>query len=277
MVLTTDVYWDINGVPLQSLAYNITTWGGDLQSPPPLRGTDLTIPYRPGTVFLQRRPDGRTMNINMWVQGSDVDGKVPTSATMRAEFEKNFKMLRNLFWNQGRQIAITKRWKDYGSNTVQTATALAVFASGFAPEMQGNAHATYSVELYLSDPFFYGLEVTTNFAAVATSNQAINVLGDYETTALTFQFDGARNNMRLTNASEGVYVNVANNLGSGQSIVIDADNFTAKKNGSTNVIGSVTNFGHPYWFVLRPGVQNVSLTSSSGAGSGVLKYRPRWL
>src|SRR6187431_1687523 len=103
MVLTTDVYWDINGVPLATLAYNISTYGGDIQSPPPLRGEDLTIPYRPGTIFLQRRPNGRSMTISMWVQGSDVDGKAPTSVTARAEFEKNFKMLRNLFWNQGKQ------------------------------------------------------------------------------------------------------------------------------------------------------------------------------
>jgi Phage tail protein. len=280
MALSTDVYWDIGGVPLQTLAYNITTFGGDLNSPPTLRGEDLTIPYRPGTVFTQRRPNGRTITFNMWVQGSDVDGKVPTSVTQRAEFEKNFKMLRNLFWNQGNQVNVTKRWKDYGSSVVQTATAKAVFSSGISPEMQGNSHASYSVEMYLSDPFFYGPQQTITFAALATSNQTFTVLGDYETTEILVDFDGARNNMRLTNTSAGVYVNVNHNLAAGQEIILDVSNFKATKNPTgtpQSVIGNVTYFGHPFWMVLRPGSQTLSMTSSSGAGGGNVKYSPRWL
>lgn len=280
MVLTTDVYYDINGVPLSTLAYNVTTWGGDLQAPPDLRGEDLTIPYRPGTVFQARRPDGRSMSFNMWVVGADVDGKVPASKTMRAEFENNFKMLRNLFWNQGKQVTITKRWRDYDTGTLMSATAQAVYSGGFSPSMTGNLRATFSVEMYLSDPFFYGPESTISFAGTAVATAAPTVLGDYETTVLVLDVNGARNNFRLTNMDEAVYVNVATNLTVGSSIRLDINNFSAKRNPlgtNENVIGSVTSFGHPFWFVLRPGVQNLRLTSSSGTGTGTLKYRPRWL
>jgi len=220
------------------------------------------------------------MSFNMWVQGSDSDGNVPANKTMRAEFEKNFMMLRNLFWNQGKQVTITKRWRDYTTGNMRSASARAVFAGGIAPSMHGNAHASFSVEMYLSDPFFYGAEVTANFSAVATSTLALDVPGDYETTDILIDFQGARNNFRLTNVSEAVYVNVNQNLASGQLIRLDVNNFRASKNPTTspsNVIGSVTNFGHPFWFVLRPGVQNLTLSSSSGTGAGTLKYRPRWL
>jgi hypothetical protein len=220
------------------------------------------------------------MTFNMWVQGSDVDGKVPLSKTMRAEFENNFKMLRSLFWAQGKQVTITKRWKDYTTGTVMAATAKAVFSGGFSPAMQGSLHASFSAEMYLSDPFFYGSEATVSFAATATSNQSPTILGDYETTDLLIDFNGARNNLRLTNLDEGIYVNVVQNLSVGQLARLDVNNFSARKNptgSNQNIIGSITSFGHPFWFVLRPGVQNLSLTSSSGTGSATLTYRPRWL
>lgn len=280
MALSTDVYWDIAGVPLQTYAYNITTWGGDLQAPPTLRGEDTTLPYRPGTIFQTRRPTGRSITFNMWVTGADVDGNVPASKTMRLEFEKNFKMLRGLFWNQGKQVAITKRWKDYTTGVVQAATGYAVFVNGLAPTMNGQLRATFTVEMYMSDPFFYGTTQTVNFAGTTTSNQSPTVLGDYETTAISLDVNGARNNFRLTNTSESVYVNVNKNLSAGQLVRLDVNNFTARQDPSganTNVIGSVTNFGHPFWMVLRPGVQNLSLTSSTGAGTATLTYLPRWI
>lgn len=277
MALSTDTYWDVNGVPLQTLAYNISTWGGDLQAPPPLRGEDLTIPYVPGRRLMPRVPDSRSMTFNMWVVGADVDGKVPASATMRAEFEKNFKMLRNLFWNQGKPITLTKRWREYGSSTVLSASATGIFSGGFAPSMNGAQRATYSVEVFLPDPFFYGAEQTVNFAGTATSNQTFTVPGDYETSRMTMTFNGARTNMRLTNTSRGIYVNVNHVLGSGSSIVVNPETWTAVRDTTTNVVSQLTYVGHTNWMSLAPGSQTLSLTSSSGTGTGVLKYTPRYL
>jgi hypothetical protein len=280
MTVTTETYWSVNGVPLNTLAYNVTTWGGDLQAPPPLRGEDLTIPYRPGQVLQSRRPDGRSLSFSMWVLGADEDGNVPENKTMRAEFEKNFKMLRNLFWNQGRPVSITKRWRDYDTGALQTATATGIFSNGLAPTMNGGLRASFSVDFFLPDPFFYGPEVTVNFAATSTSNQTFTVLGDFETTVVLLTVNGARTNFRWTNNTESVYVNVSGVFATGASAWIDVDNWQARRNPSaenTTLIASVTHLGHPFWFVLRPGPQNVSLSSSSGTGTGVLKYRPRWL
>lgn len=280
MALTTDVYWDIDGVPLQTYAKNITTWGGDLQAPPSLRGEDLTIPYRPGEVFQTRRPKGRSITFNMWVIGADDDGKIPTSIPMRGMFEQHFKNLRNLFWNQGKQFTLTRRWKDYTTNTVKSASAKAVFAGGLAPVMNGQNRATFSVELYLPDPFFYGAEETITFPATNVAEVTSTILGDYETTVALLTVNGARNNIRLTNNNEGVYVNIAQDLAAGQTIQVDVDNWTAVKNpgvSEANIIGSVTSFGHEFWFVLRPGSQKVTLSSSSGTGTATLKYRPRYI
>lgn len=280
MALSSDVYWDINGIPLQTMAYNISTWGGDLQAPPPLRGGDLTIPYKPGEVFQTRRPSGRSLTFNMWTIGADSDGNIPVDATMRSMFEFNFKKLRTLFWNQGKQFTITKRWKDYGSNTVKTASARGVFAGGMAPSMNGALRASFTAEVYLSDPFFYGPTETINIPSGQNSIVNTTILGDYETTAVTVLFNGARNNMRLTNLSEGIYVNSTIDLSTGQTLLIDVDAWTATKNpgsSNVNVIGSVSSFGHEFWFVLRPGTQSLSVSSGTGSGSAVVQYKPRWV
>lgn len=281
-MITKVDYWDIGGVPLNTLAYNITTWGGDMQAPPPLRGDDLTIPYRPGQVFQARRPDGRSVTLDMWVVGADADGNVPTDHSLLAEFQNNLATLRTLFWNQGKQFQLTKRWTDYTTGTLKSATAMAVYAGGFIPAMTGGNRATFSVELYLSDPFFYGPQVTLNLTpAASTINLSTIVEGDFETTEITIDFSGIRNNFRLTNTTESTYVNVNYNMASPTDLVrLDIDNWTARKNPSssnTNVIGSVTSFGHPFWFVLRPGSQSLSLTSTSGTGTATVKYQPKWI
>ena len=44
---------------------------------PPLRGSNITVPYRPGTIFRQKLADQRQIDLVMWVTGVDPDtGKV---------------------------------------------------------------------------------------------------------------------------------------------------------------------------------------------------------
>lgn len=125
MANSTQYFWSVDGVSLQTFAYNITTAGGSKQAPPPLRGSDLKIPYRPGQVFVPRIPDSREITLEMWVIGADADGNIPRG-TSRQLYEDNLKMLRNLLWNPSKTISLTKRWK-VGSTTY-SATAQAVYS-----------------------------------------------------------------------------------------------------------------------------------------------------
>ena len=229
---------------------------------------------------MPRVPDSRTLTFEMWVIGADSNGRVPTSATMRAEFEKNFNALRDLFWNQGRPVSLTKRWKEYGSSVVQTATATAIYAGGFEPQMNGSQRASFSVDLFLPDPFFYGPQTTLTFPAIATSNISPVILGDYETTSVTVKFEGVRNNVRLTNISRGIWVNVNESLGGSVELHVNVKGWTAIKdpgNTNVNVIRDLTYFGHTNWFSLSPGTQTLSMTSSTGASGGTVVYRPKYL
>lgn len=275
---TTDTYWEVNGVSLQTYAFNITTWGGDLQAPPPLRGEDQKIPFRPGVLLQPRIPDSMTRTFNMWVIGADEDGNIVPSR--RAEFERNYKKIRALFWNGGEPVTIKKRWRDYGSSVIREAVGTAIFADGLAPAMQGSQRATFSVAMFFADPFFYGDEETIPFNAVATATTTATILGDYETTDISLEFSGARNNMRLTNVTRGIWLNVQRDLASGSKIVVDVDDWTAVQNPTgtpVNVIRYVTHFGHKFWMSLKPGSQQLRISSTSGAGAATLKYRPRWI
>ncbi len=276
MANTTETYWSVNGVSLQTLGFNISTQGG--HEPPPLRGDDTTIPYRVGQVLSDRIPDSRTEPFKMWAIGLSEDG-LQGAYGPRAEYEKNYKKIRALLYNQGRPFQLTKRWKEYGSGTVKSATATAVYSGGLAESMTGPARSTFGFDAWLADPFYYGAEETINFTPSATSTQNVTILGDYSSTLITLQVNGARTNFRLTNVTEQHYVNVNTAIAAATSVTVDVDKWTAKRSVSpfNDVIKTVTHFGNKHWLSLRPGAQTLTLTSTSGTGSAVLKYIPRWL
>lgn len=275
MANSTDTYWSINDVSLQTLGFNISTKGG--HAPPPLRGEDDLIPYRVGRVLNERVPDSRTLPFTMWAIGMSEDGTVGAFGP-RAEYEKNYKKLRALIFNQGRPFRLTKRWRDHGSATIKSATAIGVYQGGLPEAMTGPARSTFGFDVWLADPFFYGDEETVNFSAVQPSVQTPTILGDYPTTLITLQINGARTNTRLTNNTEGHYVNVASAIASGQSATLNVDEWTARRSiAPLNIIKDVTHSGHKHWLSLRPGPQQLTLSSTSGAGSAILKYIPRYL
>ncbi|WNN95014.1 minor tail protein [Microbacterium phage Magritte] len=273
MANSTDTYWSINGVSLQTLGFNITTKGG--HEPPPLRGEDDLIPYKVGRVLNERIPDSRTLPFSMWAIGMTEDGAVGPYGP-RAEYERNYKKLRALIFNQGRPFQLTKRWKDYGSTTVKSATAIGVYEGGLPETMTGPARATFGFDVWLADPFFYGEEESIPFSATQPSVQTPTILGDYETTLITLQINGARTNTRLTNNTEGHYVNIASTIAAGQSAILNVDEWTANRS-IVNLIKDVTHFGNKHWLSLRPGTQQLTLSSTNGSGSAILKYIPRYL
>lgn len=277
MTNSTQTFWEVDGVSLQTYAQNIVTWGGEKQAPPPLRGEDVLIPYRPGRTWVHKEADSRTLPLEMWVLGANDDGTVPTGPR-NIEFQANLRALRNLLWNPKRQIKLTKRWMNPGSPTVYKASALASFAGGFVPSMNGSARATFTVDLLLADPYFYGDEITHTFnAGSSTQAQTLNILGDDSTTAVKVQFYGDRTNPRLSNSINGEYVELQEQIASG-SVLVDVDAFTAKS-GSTNHIRYVRSAvtDSKFWMTLEPGSQTVTLSGSTGTGNATLKYRPRWL
>jgi len=208
--------WTVDGVPLQTYAYNITTLGGSRMSPPPLRGTNINVPFRPGTTWQPRIPDSRTITLAMWVLGCNTDGSLPEDRDLQFKFKRNWRELTQLLWKPKRELTLSKKiwvpetelvqanapfvmYPEYQGYRQLTVHAKATFVGGLEPEMTGNSRATFMVDLLLSDPYFYGDPITHNFD-VKTTNigsskittgrnyKSLHVLGDDATSKIFITF-----------------------------------------------------------------------------------------
>lgn len=268
---TTPEDWAINGVPLQTLAYNIASWGGSRQAPPPMRGQNIIIPNRPGQQWVAKVPEGRTLTLAMWVQGCNSNGTVPTNGSARAQFLENYRMLRQLLWDPYHEFTITKKiahnslFTNPGdSSNYTTVTGKGQFVDGFQPQMFGPLGATFSVDIFMADPFFYGDPVT-----IAPDGQVWDVtetiLGEARTEAITI-------NMPSPGVLKNNSANITVKNQSLQTASLDVRAFKATAGGAT-VTGGIEHSGDAFWMALYPGSQRLT---ASAPGSTSLTYTPRY-
>lgn len=278
---STDEYWDVDGQSLQTYAFNIQSWGGDRQAPPSFRGSNVVIPGMPGRIATERQVDSRVITLGMWVVGATEDGNAPEGGSRRSEFERNWDKLTALLWTPRRMITLTKRFRRFGSDTVIVASAKGRFAGGLAPTMNGTTRALFTVDIELADPYFYGAEVALPAFTGVSSSQDVTVLGDDRTTAVMVEISGNRVNtkIKVTNPSGEVQtLNYTYSLGSTDKASIDVKNFSARTtpgSGSSFPSGGlISHTGGTFWLALDPGISKVEVTSTSGAGNVVIKYKP---
>lgn len=269
-------YWDVDGVSLQTYAFNIETIGGDRLAPPPLIGENILIPGASRELWVPKEVGSRVITLAMWVIGADEDGFAPTSGSAAAEFDKNFRKLRQLLWNPYRQVTLTKRF--YVDGVLKTASAKAQYVGGLNPTMNGRARASFSVDLELNDPFFYSPELTVN---LANGSNTVNVQGDARTSAIKLNIAGARTNPKVRNSTLDVDVEHLSSLPTGDQIDIDVQKFTSITNPASgsdfNSVGAIRHTGGKYWLLLQPGANTVVVSSTAGTGAVTLKYREAWL
>lgn len=260
MTLTTDEYWEVDGVALNTLARNIETWGGSRLAPPPMRGSDQRIPLRPGDKWRKKLADSRTITFGMWVQGCDDDGIVP--ADSHAEFNQNWSELRRLMWKSYRQVALVKR--ERRPSGLITATASAQFYGGLEPGMLDPASAKFTVDMHLADPYFYMADVVED---AITDTATITPDSDDVERKLTLAFSGG-GPYTLTNAATGRELTVDNT----GAIDVDCWNFTAIKAG-VSVGGDLSVTGdddEAFWMTLIPEDNDLTVTG----GQVVITRKP---
>lgn len=258
---TTPEYWAIDGVPLQTLAYNIASWGGSRQAPGPMRGSDVIVPRATGQKWMAKTPDARTITLGMWVQGCNPDGSVPSNGSARSLFLENWNMLTELLWNPYREFVITKRIPKPGtfthaldSSNYFEVSGKGQFVDGLQPQMNGHLSAAFTVDIVMVDPFFYDDPITLSAGTHTIAGQA-------RTEAITLSLPGGG---RMTNSSLNVWVQ--NNYNA--TAALDVRKFKATA-GASGVSGQIQHAGDPYWMVLDPGTQVL-------AGDGSLTYQPRY-
>lgn len=269
--LTTLEYWDIDGVPLNTYAYNIASLSGRTGTTG-LRGEDAEQAYRPGRAFRPKVPDSRTLTLTMWVQGTDPDTAV-VAADKRAQFQSNLNSLMNLFYSSRRQLVVTKRWVDLSG--IHVATALGQVISPISP-VHTVARAVFVVEIFLADPFFYDdTEVVVPIAAdstASTNNPGVESVPEH----LQVEFIGPLTNPTLTNTSSDptIAVSYTGSIADGTSLVIDVPVSRAVLGGSSVV--NVSYSGSIWPMEVFPGVNEFSLSVGAGTGSAAVTYRPAY-
>lgn len=279
---STDTFWDVDGVSLQTLAHNITTWGGSRQSPPPLRGGSVQIGARRGRLWTPKVEDSRTMTLQMWVNGANDDGGMPTSGDRRAEFEHNWSVLRKLLWTPRRQITLTKRFRLYGETGIRTAIAKAQYAGGLDPTMVSRDLAVFSVDLTIDDVYFFSAPVDLPLLRGSQTN-TFEYLGDGRTTRMKIDWNGTLNTgTRLTNVTDDdtLWCSPTSALPPGGlvSMDVDAHKATTTPSGAAayKSSGRVSHGGDAFWMAFDPGYNKLSLGGSPN-GSVQISFQEAWL
>lgn len=264
-------YWDVDGVSLHTYASAITTLGGSRSGVPKFRGTDSQAAARRGSLYRPKVADARTLTLAMQVTG--VDASSPGASPTTSQFRANLRSLQRLFWKPGgAQFTLTKRWNE-GSGQV-VASALGYFEDGLEPTMVGDRLAKLTVDVRLSDPFFYAAQQTSTLAVGVPT--AINNIGDDVMTKITLEFNGALTNPKLTNAtpSPQVWVKYGGTVAGGDKVTLNVDDTTAiRTSDSTSVIGAITHSGARHWLGLARGSNTLTLTTDSGTGTVAVKYQ----
>lgn len=281
MVNTTSDYWSVDGVSLHTLAWNISTLAGRM-APPPLRGTDIVIPYAIGERWVEKIPGSRIMPLAMWIKGSDENGGVPEGRTARMQFDDNWRALQNLLWTPGRQFNLTKRF--YVDGVLRVATAKAEFASGMEPTMIGRNGAKFVVNLKLADPYFYDDDVTSILLVPGATHQNFEVPGQARTFNIEIEVDGPSNALEFINWTTESVVKLTKTVSSTEKITIDVRNWFAwlqpDGGGTYDVAGFVEKTDtNPMWWSLDAGVNDLQTleTPAVAGGNITLRVRGAWL
>lgn len=307
MTNTTKTFWSVDGISLQTYAWNITSLGGDRQAPPPLRGDDITVPYMPGDRWVPREVDSRTITLGMWVQGSNEDGTIPQNETQRHVWERNWQKLRRLLWKPRRQMVLTKHfWVptfdlfDAGVDasllpsestwSLYSASAKVNFVGGLAPTMQGGGHSAFTVDLKLTDPYFYSepIEITFGGNLVTGQTNEVIILGDDRTHAVELEFIGPLSSPMIENLSAtdaygdslSLWTRYTAEIAAAERAEVNVKKFSARQLTAGEPFkssGFVRHGGDKPWFWLEPGETILEMSAQAGTGTGKLTYRPAWI
>lgn len=276
--ITTDDYWDADGLVLNTPAYNIDSLDG-LESIAPRRGTNLLVPYRPGQVFRPKMHDAKLLSMQGWVSYKTVDGVEPVTRELRwGQFHANVAALRLVFGKRYGTITLTRRLRLL-DGTLEARTATVEQTGAMPLGFTENEHwpsANFVAEFLMLDPWWKGPLTTLT---IPVSGLAATVKGTVDVTAMNIRFNGPLTNPTLTNTSisPSVWVKFGGALLTGEYVDLDTSNFTAIKSDGTNLIGAVSHSGAHPWMQMFPGATNFTLAPTAGTGNAVVTYYPPYL
>lgn len=264
-------FWYWNGMPLQTSYYNIATFGGSRFGLPTNRGQDYQVPYRAGQLWRAKYPDERTVTLNMWTDSQMSANQAYPAADPRRAFNDNWQQLRAAFFTRGAQGGLQGQlqrnwyWTQGGSPTMVTSTAMAEIAGSMDPTMNGRTSAAFSVDLLLSDPYFYGAQrtqaVTTAGATITANGEGVVGEGfPSAVNAFTISLSAAAT---VANTTAGTSFTLSGSGVASYPVLVDILHYTAVDAAGNNVVGGVTHSGSRMWACLVSGANVITVSAGT--------------
>lgn len=275
---SSEEYWEVDGTSLNQYCWAIKTIGGSRLAVPKLRGDNTLFPFRDGRAFRKKNADSRVITLAMWVAGVNPATDQPRTSNQKVQFNDNWKALQRLFWSPEQQLTLTRRWWENAATPVlRTATADCELSGTMDPTMTGRTRADFAVDLLLSDPYFYGPEITANLTASGTT--VVNNPGDIPTwSTIDITFNGELVSPTITNQTNNVWMQVNTAVVTNPINVSVGDYTVVNTFDSSNLTGSVLHSGFRAWMRLEPGNNTLKLTSTGNStGNAVFKFKPAYL
>lgn len=273
--------WYFNGFALNQPYWNIATFGGSRFGLPTNRGQDYEVPYRSGQLFRGKYLDERTVTLTMWTDGQMSGNQSYPAADPRRAFNDNWQALRATFFTRGAkgsvQGQLQRNWylTVGGSPTMVTSVAMAEIAGSMDPTMNGRTGAAFSVDLLLSDPYFYGAQRSQ---VVGTGGGTITALGEgvvgegFASAVNTFTVTISQAST-VTNNTAGVAFSHSGAGVQSWPVTVDILRFTALDAAGNNVIGGLGHIGSRMWQCLLPGANSISVS----AGTALWQWCDAWI
>lgn len=276
---------EIDGFNCRTEAYNASTRTGRY-SMPPLRGDNLVLPGRSGSVPVLGRPfDEGVGALAVWVTGRNPDGTFPASmSAMRTQFETNMAKFQRLF-TRAHKLSTIRSGQPDGS----IRRALVQWVEWDEPEVTaGGTRAEWAIGYTIPNVFWEDDTATTQSSTANSSlpkpfdlTSFANMTGVIEDAVIDVV--GPITNPRVTDKETGTYVEYTGTVGSGSTWSIDVAAATSKV-GASSVMANTKHVGG-YRLLIIPSnfgtadTPRLELTGSAGGATTQLKVtaRRKWV
>jgi hypothetical protein len=275
MTLTTDEVWSVDGVVLNTLAFNIKTFEGRLNVPA-RKGSDLDAIADHGVIPVEDRPfEINRLVLGMWILGCDEDGLVPSDSNFRLEFEKNrFKLVR--LFSRGRLMPISRTNPD---GSVWTTNGKVSDGIDFST-MAGGTRAEFNVIIDVPGVFWEdgssGATLSTPAGSSLPKTLSLDnlALATAPTTDSIIKVTGPITNPKVTEPLSGYSVELTGTVPTSQIWEVDSGLWTSKLN-STNNLGDITHTGGSRFMSIEPrpagAAPTIVLTGSAASSTTKLE------
>lgn len=277
----------VDGTRLDTYAHGIESFEGRVGMAGKVGG-NISVPGRHGTIWVPNKPfDEAAVVLKMFVNGTDVDGNVPSSAV--ASFRANLDALFLIFGKNSALLDVRQTWPSGVRQTfVECLEALDPSVFGVLPA------GRFNVALNLPSPFWQDVSTADYTSASALASGVTLTMATYDGSTAPiedaiFAVRGPATNPRLTDVISGAWVQYSGTIATGTDWQVDSGLWTSKTGsniglgaGGSSVIAT-TGYGGagPRFLTLSPrsGGPQVTLTGTAlGASTQVLaRARKKYL